>query len=244
VETKKQLEILLLNYFRECYNDFPKGRIVPSESPDFIVRSKLRKNIGIELTRLHPVMPISSLTDSDNSALKYELIEEVRELFERSSGLKLFVKILFSEKKKIGMERQLSVAALLANQVRKAVGHKNKSSYFHHTINSKELPEGLETVLLVHHPAMRESFWEEVNDTGVSDNVFNDLHRIIQNKDGKMYLYRKQHLNEYWLVITTDCLMNTKHSNVANHIFKADFHSEFNRVLLFDLIKSKVFEIK
>ena len=52
---KKQLEILLMQYFRECFPVFPKGKVVPSESPDFIVVLKSRNNLGIELTRLNPV---------------------------------------------------------------------------------------------------------------------------------------------------------------------------------------------
>ena len=38
---KKQIEILLIDYFREYYEEFPKGKVVPSESPDFIVKMKI-----------------------------------------------------------------------------------------------------------------------------------------------------------------------------------------------------------
>ena len=33
---KKDKEKLVLQYFREKYADFPKGRLMKSESPDFI----------------------------------------------------------------------------------------------------------------------------------------------------------------------------------------------------------------
>ena len=51
---KKQLEILLMQYFRESYSNFPKGLVTPFESPDFIVSFKNHHLLGIELTRLFP----------------------------------------------------------------------------------------------------------------------------------------------------------------------------------------------
>src|SRR5690606_34559332 len=103
---KKELEILLINYFRNCYEDFPKGQITPSESPDFIVKMKNQHELGIELTRLNPVN--KSIFDDNQLAqiiLKDEIIEFAKELFEQSSDLKLFVKFLFSEDKIIRKEK-------------------------------------------------------------------------------------------------------------------------------------------
>ena len=45
-------ERIVLDRFRECWKDFPKGKIVRSESPDFIVRTGLRSSVGIELVSL------------------------------------------------------------------------------------------------------------------------------------------------------------------------------------------------
>ncbi len=51
---KFEEEILVMDYFRDFYKDFPKGKLVKSESPDFIVNVNTKKSIGIELTRLNP----------------------------------------------------------------------------------------------------------------------------------------------------------------------------------------------
>lgn len=243
-EAKKQLELLLINYLRKCYAGFPKGRILPSESPDFVVRSKYAKKLGIELVRLHPAVPFSLLTGNEIAAFRYELVEEVKELFERSSGLKLFVKFIFSEKENIQTERKLAVSVLTTNLIRQSLANKNPRSFFFHMLTSNELPDGLEQVLLVHHPCLTESVWEEANSPGISENVIDDLHRVIQKKEKKLYLYQKQLLDEYWLLITSDRLQDTLNSNVVNRIFRENIQSAFNRVLLFDLVKSKVFELK
>ena len=45
-------EWLVMRYFRERYVQFPKGKLIKTESPDFILRVNRKKRIGIELTRL------------------------------------------------------------------------------------------------------------------------------------------------------------------------------------------------
>jgi len=46
-------EMLIMEQFKSCYADFPKGKLVKSESPDFIVKKTIKTSIGIELTKLH-----------------------------------------------------------------------------------------------------------------------------------------------------------------------------------------------
>lgn len=238
-EAKKQLEILLINYFRECYPDFPKGNIIASESPDFVVKLKNRKKLGIELTRLHSS---NIQVAARHSEVSSELIEISRELFERSSNWKLFVKILFSEKKFIGEERILSVSALLVNLIRKTTSSKNSGSFFHEILNYKQLPFGLQEILIVHHPGMRGSIWEEANNLGISNNILDDIEQVIRKKEQKLALYRKQQLDENWLLINSDRLQTTKSYNIPNQLLKQDFKSEFDRVVVFDLMKKYLFE--
>lgn len=63
-------EILILELFRNNYAGFPKGKLIKSESPDFILKINPRKSIGIEITRLrdgsipknNPGFPVPELT--------------------------------------------------------------------------------------------------------------------------------------------------------------------------------------
>ncbi|MCF8233644.1 MAG: hypothetical protein K9G67_01895 [Bacteroidales bacterium] len=52
-EQKKTDERIILDYFRQCYPDFPGGKLIESESPDFIVETSRKRSLGIELTKLH-----------------------------------------------------------------------------------------------------------------------------------------------------------------------------------------------
>lgn len=241
---KKQLEIVLMNYFMEFYPDFPKGSLLPTESPDFILTFKNRHQLGIELTRLNP----GNAAPPDAAHLRKiefreHLIGIVRDLFEHNNAHNLFVKFLFSEKKSIDRENEISVAVRVANLIRMAVGKKKEQRFFRILIESSELPEGLDGLLIVNHPALNISFWERSNNLGVSNNVVDDIRMAIHKKDEKLRLYRKQRLNYYWLLITTDRLRGVKSFNLPNKIMNHKFHSNFQRVFLFDLIKSNVFQL-
>ena len=52
--SKKKAERQVLDGFRKVYEDFPKGKIIESESPDFIIKPKRKRTIGIELIQIFP----------------------------------------------------------------------------------------------------------------------------------------------------------------------------------------------
>lgn len=241
---KKQLEILLIQYFRESYADFPKGVLNPSESPDFIVQMKNNHDLGIELTRLNPANakpPVDK--EFDQIEFQENIIEQTRELFERTSRLKLFVKFLFSDKYKIGIDKELMITVHLVNEIRKAIENRNAESFFKETIPVAKLPEGVEAVLIVNHPVMESSVWERANNLGVSNDVVDDIRKSIHKKDEKLKLYQKKRLNYYWLLIFTDRLRGVKNFNLPNKIINHKFESRFQQVFLFDLIKSEIYRL-
>jgi len=46
-------ELLIMEQFRNIYLGFPQGKLLKSESPDFILNLNPKTTIGIELTKLH-----------------------------------------------------------------------------------------------------------------------------------------------------------------------------------------------
>lgn len=55
-----------MDLLRSQYSGFPPGRIIPSESPDFVLQTGRHYRIGIEITRLTKG-PISALLPSAQS---------------------------------------------------------------------------------------------------------------------------------------------------------------------------------
>jgi len=241
---KKQLEVLIMDYFKESYNDFPKGKIIPTESPDFTISMKNYHVLGIELTRLNP----ENADSPDDLALleigfREQIIERAKMIFEKDLPFKLFVKFLFSDEKKITSERELIVSVKLADLIRKSVHLKKGNSFFRISLSKKDLPDGVDEILIVNHPGMESSIWERSNNLGVSNDVVDDIRKSIHKKDEKLRLYQKNHLNYYWLLITTDRLRGVKNFNLPNKIMNHKFESRFQHVFLFDLLKSNIYQL-
>jgi hypothetical protein len=241
---KKQLEILLVQYFRESFSAFPKGVLNSSESPDFIVTLKNRHQLGIELTRLHSsnhVYPDPAF--QDENLLYDRLVATVQELVEKDLPHRMFVKFLFSATHELRTESEMITAAYMANVIRKEASLKHHHSFFRFNIPASRLPEGIEDVLVVNHPALLTPVWERANRLGVSDNVVDDLLQSILKKEEKLRLYQKQKLNYYWLLIFTDRLRGVRNFNLPNKLHNHQFESRFQHVYLFDLMKSHIFEL-
>ncbi len=241
---KKQLELLLMHYFRERNPDFPKGKLMASESPDFILKLKTKNRIGIELTRLNPLsVPPAGFNEQEQKSIREQIIESSGNLFTRSSHFKLFAKFQFSERIPIEAERVLAITAIVTNAIRNALQHKKPNSFFYTIIGSEELPRGIENILLVNHPELKAPVWERSNNLGISEDVMSDIHAAIQKKDEKLRLYYRQSLNFYWLIILVDRLQGIKNYNIHDKIMNQVFKSCFQQVYLFDLIKSDVVQL-
>ena len=241
---KKQLEILLMRYFRECYSEFPKSETFPSESPDFILRLKNKHHLGIELTRLHPGnIAHHEEIKSEINELRDHFISFARDIFEQDSPFRLFVKFLFSEKQKLKIEKEIVAAVQSVNAIRQAIQNRKIDSFFKISIHSDKLPPGLEEILVIHHPALKTSVWERANNLGLSDNVIEDVRQSIVKKDEKLRIYHQQHLNYYWLLVTVDRLSGLRNYNLPARILNHLFESRFQHVFLFDLMKAKVLNL-
>lgn len=238
---KKQLEILIVDFFRSAYPDFPKGKLKASESPDFVLDIDLREKIGIELTRLY----FDDFYNGENEVsdnIRKEIVNRACEFFETASALKLFVKVCFSDKCKVMQEKQLLLSVLIANRVRESVKTKKAGSFFSicHTTN---LPEEIEEIFIAAHPSLAGSVWEVAGFSKKSFETTQVIKQLISKKEDKLQLYQKKRLNHYWLVITADRLNNLQREKLNSLIFNNGNSSQFQKIFLFDLLKARIFQI-
>ena len=72
---------------------------------------------------------------------------------------------------------------------------------------------------------------------------YDNLKACLETKNEKLPLYRKQKLNEYWLIIHIDDLPSWKRINIHNKLMTWVFETGFNRVFLFNTKNGKVLEL-
>ncbi|MCD4664824.1 MAG: hypothetical protein K8R68_06090 [Bacteroidales bacterium] len=73
---QKEEEHLIIEYFRDACIDFPKGKLIKSESPDFVLKINRKEIIGIELTRLSSIKNKSEKQVYDNPEFNKENLEK------------------------------------------------------------------------------------------------------------------------------------------------------------------------
>jgi hypothetical protein len=242
LDVKKQIEVLLMEYFRNAYPDFPKGKLIPSESPDFILGLKNRTSVGIEITRLYPSDQKNVLPPPIDSSIEMQFINKVKELVEGYNTQPLFVKFLFTKGHSINESHILSAAIMTAVALRNALNNA-KADFSFKIISHTLLPSFLKSVLVIKHRLLSVSLWEKANHQGFSNNIAADINNAIQKKDDKMKLYQSKNLQQYWLLITTDQLEAIRNVNIGNQIAHQKFNSLFHKVFLYELMKARVFQL-
>jgi hypothetical protein len=238
---KKQLEILIIDYFRSAYSDFPKGKLKASESPDFVLDIAPRIKIGIELTRLY-FDDCYNVGNGVSDNIGKEIVNKACEFFEMTTALKLFVKVSFSDKCKVMQEKQLFLSILIANRVRESVKTKKAGSFFS-ICQTANLPDEIDGIFIAAHPSLAGSVWEEAGISKKSFETSQGIRQLITKKENKLQLYQKKRLNQYWLVITADRLNNLRNDKLNSLIFNSGNSSQFQKVFLFDLLKGQIFQI-
>lgn len=242
LEVKKQVEVLLMEYFRQTYPEFPKGRLVPSESPDFILRLKNRTSMGIEITRLYPSDQKFIILPPEDAFIEMKFIDQVKEQISAYYNQPIFVKFLFHTGHNITPSHILSGASMTSVAIRKML-IKTNADFSHLIIQDSELPSFLRAVLILRHLQLETSHWEKANHQGVTNHVSADIINTIQKKDDKIKLYQVKNLQKYWLLIITDQLETTLNVNIGNQITHEKFNSLFHKVFLFELMKARVLQL-
>ena len=79
--------------FRAGYKEFPKGKLVGSESPDFILKITPRKSIGIEITKIG--RPNSPEQTGNKLTSKDVLLAVKKAVAKKESKCKLYEKNRF-----------------------------------------------------------------------------------------------------------------------------------------------------
>ncbi|MCL1821361.1 MAG: hypothetical protein FWG22_00905 [Prolixibacteraceae bacterium] len=239
IDAKKQIEILLMNYFRQSFSEFPAGKVIPSESPDFIIRCSLRKMTGLELTRLHsPNMLKPSFAVPENSP-EMRFIRCVQNLVEEKEPRPLFVKFFFDAPP--DEKRMLAQAAKTALAIRQEAACRC-DSVFSTLIGKKQLPKMLNSVRIIRNEALTIPIWEKAIgcETG---NIIPDIEESLKKKEEKLRIYLRRNLSQYWLLITADRLGDTQHLNIGELLANHPFTFGFDKVFLFELRSARVFSI-
>lgn len=238
-DIKKQSEINFLNFFRERYPDFPKGKLVAGESPDFMVRSTGGNHTGIEITSLYR-NHFNQANDTPEKMVYARLLEKTRELTERYVSEPLTVKMLIGPYPQISDAHILSLAARTSVAIRENLPTANQPVT---VTGSRRLSPPIRGVVVEYNSWKTVSDWEVLLPLGMEHDIIHDLTTVIDKKEEKLPLYYSSGISECWLLILCDHLMTERNINIYNKLSLHPFRSAFQKVFLLEIMKAGYIEL-
>lgn len=238
---KDQEEWIFLEAFRHVSHGFPSGRIIKSESPDFILRHSRRWAIGIEITRLtRRVATNDYFQPGPHHEAETGILEEACRIFELKHGISLYVQAGFSTDTYHFEGSAKNPAARLAEWVGKRIeGINGGTEYSLIEQRPVDLPF-LDYIRVLYIPGLRFSHWSVHDEPGTGRWIPGLIEQTLERKTQKLKLYRKRRLNQYWLIMVTSTTEDFPRFNLQDHLDQRQWFTGFQQVFLFELFPPKI----
>ena len=237
-------ELNNIELFRYLYNDFPPGKLIRAESPDFIVKDGPGNTLGIEITHVMDRLRAEQVSsDTAENRAKKRILLHAREIFEYYSDMKLNVALYFNQDCRPKTGRIIPSAGIIARSVLKRSEGKRPDESFHLHFRISELEDLLESVTIFRFPSISESGWIDAGAYTLPEIESGMIEKTIIHKEEKLKLYHKKRLRYYWLLLIVDTAQyaGTFIRNTVNIPKVQD--SGFNKVFLIERREGKLFEL-
>lgn len=229
-------EKYILDNFRELFINFPEGDVIPSEMPDFLVKSDI-KTTGIELTHIFNDIHI----DGKNN-------EKRRENIRRMVGDSLCEKLKLIIPYTFILSINFSRKEFVTNDISRIVSESIQSLCEFHFVTSAiasvnfenigQLPNEIDQINVQRYDKMDSSFYSESAGGAIPNLTELHLAGVLSKKEQALKSY--QYCDEYWLLIESDSF----YSDAFNEIKLGRIETSFDRVFIYRHNKREVTTLK
>jgi hypothetical protein len=250
VEKKKQRERFLLDQFLKHQKITPK-RIVPGESPDFLIDLEGR-TVGIELTELfiRNNKPEAYPKPSEESLLKKiessadRIMSRAREIYFSASNIPVLSTVVISDRITLDKKKGDQIAKLIADQIQR-MSLQNSQNVKWRSLDEEDKEHPLfESVYFIHTervPELRFAHWTVVKAGLVATLTPEYLQAEIDKKAKKINTYRKK-AEEIWLLIVADPTQLSQKFSVPTEFPISSISSPFTRTFYYGYAAEDVIE--
>jgi hypothetical protein len=223
---QKAAEREVLDLFISSYKNFPKGKIIESEKPDFIIKSK-DGILGIELVRFF------QQDDRKERAQQHRMLFLARRQFLRACKTPINLSVKWGIEGVWDGDTFLSDTDKLLNAAQFFVNEGKQKR----TLNREELEQrwgtgGIES-LTISLGENQNTVWKSSPERAFSKKVsIEELQNVLEHKNHRYEKYRRQ-AESVWLLVYTDEQTSIE-QNKVEEIIKKGYESNFDQTLLFD----------
>ncbi len=227
---KKARERAHLQRFRETFQGFPKGEVILSEHPDFLVKTR-QERIGIEHTEFvrDPGVKGGSLLRAREHTEDKVLWLASREYDSR--GLPpVVVTVHWNYYSGPALTRMRELASYLANFVASHLpeqGGRTTAGYPHPGWES--LPHEVDSLSIYRSEIISRNSWRPARADYVPTLSCTELQRIMSGKEAKVPSYRRE-CQEVWLLLVAHGFQPSTHCELGPEVEDHAFETSFDRV--------------
>jgi len=226
----KQLERYHVERAQALLGSIPRGKLFPSESPDFITRRKAR-NFGIEVVRYTVPTKAGERPPREQASLRRQVAQAAQALAERMNLPAVRVAIRFT--RRALHRRQIPELAAAVAQAVGSAPHSASGVMELPRGNRTPLPRVISSILIHSREFITDHLWYSA-DGGISAPVTtNEIQHCIDLKARLKSRYRLS-VPRVWLLIVVEGFTVASFGTVNEDVLAHTYHAPFDGVALLD----------
>lgn len=242
-ENKKVRERQFIEEFSKNYPEFPAGKIVDHESPDFLIEHD-SKVIGIEIVDYIRGQVKGESKERRNEVLWQKVADEARKKFEAKFTDPLLVHFFWNNRHIL---RQSEISQLADSAVEIIERHVPVQLFEKIRIGSDELEDTLietacHSISVLRVRNEKQSLWSFVS-AGFTEVQNNEIQYLLDSKNDKVQDYLHS-CDTVWLIMVADGRYISSNIDITSTAVNNVYETLFERVFIYDRISKIVIPLR
>jgi hypothetical protein len=234
---KKADERRFVEILTEKLDAFPPGKLIDSESPDFLVATP-EGVIGIEVTKIHHADECRQHESECRS-----LVDAACRLYESESTIPLEVKVHFGRCTQFNKRNRGKFARILANLVLTNIPQPDSwIDLENNWENPGFFPYEIVGLSIIRLSAFRRNFWSVPSAGFFQEDFAPKIEAIITTKEHAISTYETD-CTRRWLLIVAEGNSASTFFDPSTKTLQHSYSSSFDRIFLVEAFRRKVWEL-
>lgn len=243
VDNKKVRERQFLDEFSSNYPEFPAGKIIDSESPDFLIEQST-KHIGIEIVDFIRGQNKGESTDRRNEVLWQKIADEARKKFEAKFDTPLSVHFFWNNRYILRQSEISQLADCAVSLIERRIPEKLFESVRigYEELDNSFLEKVCHSIKILRVRNEKQSLWSFIS-SGWTEVQTNEIQYLLDSKNEKVSDYL-QSCDTVWLIIVADGRYISSNIDITSASISHVYKSSFEKVFVYDRISKRVFPLR
>jgi hypothetical protein len=175
-----------LERFRANFSEFPEGKIIESEEPDFFIERAKGKILGIELTELYRTAPRNQVPRQAIESLMRQIVQRAQSIYESAGGPPFYVYVYFAPRLELKKNDVAQIAQKLASIVAdNTVTMDQQITVENRSSNRVYFPEQIISIRISRHSFMTDGLWAAPDGDAVPHMSAEEIRYQCQKQQGR-----------------------------------------------------------